>query len=436
MARYVSVYLVMHQPRRLRLPAGPIRPGATPEEIRDALFDDTMNESYFKKVARTSYAPTLALLDQLAGEGMALNIGMSLSFLEQLDRYQPELGQPLAQLLSRDNVELVGVEPYHSFLPYIDIARFQKRMGWMRKKLEKRFKTPIRVTDTTEMMMSNDIYFALAQMGFEGMVMDGRPAVLGTLPPTRLYQAGRPAYLLTRHLNLSDDVGYRFSDRNWPGFPLMAPDYAEWMRETGGDFVFIGWDFETFGEHHRTESGVFDFLRRFPKEVMARDMAFRTASQIVSQFRDQAAPLTLPIVPSTWAGSGGIDFFLGNVAQEKVFRLMHHAYHKAVLTKNKDLLDLALWLLQSDNLHLIQWYGRTGAEAEVSRYFTPQEWWRLGPDGIIDQIVHVYEHFVRALDYYMDSDVPSAATSQPTAKGRVDHAPGSANRKRQHVGSL
>jgi alpha-amylase len=62
------------------------------------------------------------------------------------------------------------------------------------------------------------------------------------------------------------------------------------------------------------------------------------------------------------------------------------------------LLDLALWLLQSDNLHLIQWFGRIGQEAEVSAYFTPNEWWPLGPVGIVEEIQNVYRNFIRALD--------------------------------------
>jgi len=60
---------------------------------------------------------------------------------------------------------------------------------------------------------------------------------------------------------------------------------------------------------------------------------------------------------------------------------MGHVYSMAKLTENAALIDLAIWLTQSDNLHLIQWYGRSGSEAEVSAYFTPQEWWQLGAGG-------------------------------------------------------
>ena len=47
--------------------------------------------------------------------------------------------------------------------------------------------------------------------------------------------------------------------------------------------------------------------------------------------------------------------------------------------------------------HLIQWFGRHGPEAEVSAYFTPGEWWRMGGDRIVQEIQQVYLNFVTAI---------------------------------------
>jgi alpha-amylase len=80
---------------------------------------------------------------------------------------------------------------------------------------------------------------------------------------------------------------------------------------------------------------------------------------------------------------------------------MLRAYNKARLTKNDQLIDLALWLTQSDNLHLIQWFGRSDSQAEVSAYFTPREWWRLGADKILWEQQAVYRNFIWAMDKYL-----------------------------------
>ena len=96
-----------------------------------------------------------------------------------------------------------------------------------------------------------------------------------------------------------------------------------------------------------------------------------------------------------------MEFFLGNSAQQTVFQLMGHVYGTAKLTENPDLLDLAIWLAQSDNLHLIQWFGRSGPEAEVSSYFTPDEWWPLGSNGIIHEQQQVYLNALSAMEPYL-----------------------------------
>jgi alpha-amylase len=96
-----------------------------------------------------------------------------------------------------------------------------------------------------------------------------------------------------------------------------------------------------------------------------------------------------------------MEFFLGNAAQQAVLQLMIHTYGVARLTEDPALLDIALWLAQSDNLHLIQWFGRGGSEAEVSAYFTPREWWDLGPDRIIVEQQRVYTNVLRAMERYL-----------------------------------
>ncbi len=96
-----------------------------------------------------------------------------------------------------------------------------------------------------------------------------------------------------------------------------------------------------------------------------------------------------------------MEFFLGNSALQAILQLMGHVYGVARLTGHPDLLDLAIWLAQSDNLHLIQWFGRSGPEAEVSAYFTPSEWWALGPNGVIYEQQQVYLNALHAMEPYL-----------------------------------
>jgi alpha-amylase len=50
------------------------------------------------------------------------------------------------------------------------------------------------------------------------------------------------------------------------------------------------------------------------------------------------------------------------------------------------------------HLHMLQWFGRSGPEAEVSAYFTPSEWWSLGPERIVWEVQQVFKNFIAALE--------------------------------------
>ncbi len=403
MAENLVTYCVVHQPRRIRLPAQIIPPGTKPGAMAAFLFDDEMNRRYFEKVARWCYYPATQMFEDMLGDGFKLGLGFSLSFLWQLRRWDKTLADRFRRLVSHPNCELVGVEPYHSFVFAIDIKLFQREMLRGKRYAEEFFDKQISVTDTTEMVMNNEIYYALGQAGYRAGMLDGRPWVMEWREPTHLYShGGRSLALFCRHHVLSDDVGYRFSNRGWAGYPLRPDAYASHVRATWGDLVFVGWDFETFGEHHNLDTGIFDFMRALPAQLEKRGVHPLLPSEAVELFGKTHLPdLPLPEFGTTWAGSGGMEFFLGNTSQQAIFRLMHSVLNKARLTRSQTLLDLALWLLQSDNLHLIQWAGRSGSEAEVSAYFTPDEWWDLGPDRILIEQQRVYTNFVRAMDAYV-----------------------------------
>jgi alpha-amylase len=439
MASTLAIYTVVHQPRRLKLPAQPIPRGASVEDITRCLFDEQMNERYFRKVAQSSYYPAARMFLELVRQsGVHLSLGISLSFVHQAVLWDPALLDLFRELIAEEHVELIGVEPYHSFLFLFDLPMFVLRMQSMSDELEQVFGKRPGVADTTEMCMSAPIYNALDTAGFRGALLDGRQQVFEWREAAYLYQYSDESplplplalkkaqyaprskrsstkllvdndrengpYLLARHTNLSDDVGFRFSNRNWNRYPLFADTYATWIAQTPGDIVLLGWDFETFGEHHRPESGIFDFMRSLPSALERRGISFCTPGAFIDRTvasQSNVYHLPLPISPTTWAGDGSMDFFLGNSAQQTIFHLMNDVYNTAKLTENPDLINLALWMAQSDNLHLIQWYGRAGSQADVSSYFTPREWWDLGADTIIREQQRVYLNLMHSMEPYL-----------------------------------
>ena len=394
------MYTVVHQPRRLRLPAKVIPLGTPPDDFASFVFDEAMDRRYFEKVAQYAYLPATGMFRDLTKRGWRMSIGFSNSFLVQAEQWGKKVLDSFQRLCASPNVEVVCVEPYHSWLLYVDIVEFKESMLWARRRLEDVFQKPVTMTDTTEMFMSNDVYFALQQCGFRGAFMEGRAWQLAWQDSTHVFRhPGQNLALLARHHDLSDDVGYRFSNRSWSMWPLTPDRYAGWVRDCWGDLVTLGWDFETFGEHHRHDTGIFRFVRALNAQLKKQKVRMMLPSEAIVQLEPRHE-IPVSEYGTTWAGEGSMEFFLGNSAQQGVFRLMHHVYSKARLTGDPRLIEIARWLLQSDNLHLIQWYGKSGPAAEVSAYFTPDEWWELGAHGIIREHQRVYLNFIRALDEY------------------------------------
>src|SRR5256714_13982496 len=171
MPNALVIYMVAHQPRRIRLPAQLIPRGTPPEKMDALIFDDQMDRRYFDKVAKYCYRPATELFQSLVEKGMKISLGFSVSFLVQMRRFSPDVLAGFQKLVSHENVELVAVEPYHSFIFYLDIAAFADRMAWGKGQLEDTFQKRIAVTDATEMFMSNDVYFQLHLTGSKGTAL-------------------------------------------------------------------------------------------------------------------------------------------------------------------------------------------------------------------------------------------------------------------------
>ena len=301
-------------------------------------------------------------------------------------------------MLQHENCEPVATEPYHAVSMLLDLPLFAAGMERSAAELHEVCGRRPRAADTTEMLMSSDIARTLARTGFEAGFVDGRPWVMEWRSAAHLYKERGGLPLLARHFDLSDDVGYRFSNQGWDGWPLTAERYAEWIAATPGDFVTLAWDFETFGEHHNVDTGIFEFMDALPDALARQGVRCLTPSGAVDAFGDEAHELPISPFPATWAGQhGGLEFFLGNHAQQAVFRLMTAAYGSAQLTQDPKLIDLAHMLLQSDNLHWLQWVGKEGSEADVSAYFTPNEWMWLGADRLLWEHQRVYINFIDAI---------------------------------------
>ena len=76
----------------------------------------------------------------------------------------------------------------------------------------------------------------LKDMGYKGIYTEGIEKILGEKSPNYIYtpKGTKKIRVLLRNYKLTDDIGFRFSARWWPEWPLTADKYARWLAETKG----------------------------------------------------------------------------------------------------------------------------------------------------------------------------------------------------------
>lgn len=92
---------------------------------------------------------------------------------------------------------------------------------------------------------------------------------------------------LLKNYKLSDDIAFRFSDKGWAEWPLTAPKFAHWLHQVAGngETINLFMDYETFGEHQWPETGIFEFLKQMPEEILKHpDFNSLTPSEVVNRY--------------------------------------------------------------------------------------------------------------------------------------------------------
>jgi alpha-amylase len=224
----------------------------------------------------------------------------------------------------------------------------------------------------TETIYDNRIARKIAELGYKGIITEGADKILGWRSPNFIYKpVNANIKVLMRNYKLSDDVGFRFSSRNWSEFPLTADKYANWMSNSYGDVINLFMDYETFGEHQWIETGIFEFLKHLPREVFKHDnLDFATVSEAVELY-NPVGDIDVPNAIS-WADEDrNVSTWLGNDMQIACFNELKNIGRTLKEKDNERLLKTWRRLQTSDHLYYCSTKGL--ADGAVHAYFSPYD---------------------------------------------------------------
>ncbi|RZN42161.1 MAG: alpha-amylase [Methanosarcinales archaeon] len=362
---YISLSFEVHQPHRLNREF-PYQGGE--------YIDYELNHSTFNKISEKCYHPaTETILDKLDEHKNEFKVSFSISgvFLEQCEMWDPDLLELFKNLAETKNVEFLCQTYYHSLSSLYEakddfVEQVKMHSGTMRDLIGY---TPT-FFENSEFLYNNEIAELAKSLGFKGIFTEGIPRILGWRSPNYVYRHGDMPVLL-RNYQLTDDIGFRFSSRWWGEYPLTADKYAAWLSNTRGDCINIFMDYETLGEHHWADTGILEFLRYLPDEILKYDhLSFLTPSEIVDVC-DPVGEIDVGVFDTiSWADlERDTSCWLGNEMQIACYEKLKRMEKKVKKTKNPEL--IAMWGRLGISDHLYYLFTSGGSPGEVHSYFSP-----------------------------------------------------------------
>ena len=367
----VCFYFQVHQPFRLR--------HYTVFDKSPSYFDEFKNASICRKVANKCYLPTnrllLNLIRKFDGQ-FRVSFSVTGVLLEQFAKYCPEVISTFDALAQTGCVEFLAETYYHSLSYLYSRSEFEAQITKHSGMIEEMFGQTPRVFRNTELIYNNDLATTIESMDrFDGILTEGADHILGDRNPNFVYRPPgcEKLKMLLKNYRLSDDIAFRFSNRDWKEYPLMADKFARWINNVNGNgqVVNLFMDYETFGEHQWEDTGIFDFLSHLPEEVLKHpDNDFLTPSQVIERY-EPVGVIDMPHIVS-WADTErDLSAWLGNAMQSNA---LHEVYRLEGLIKEAQNEHLvADWRRLQTSDHFYYMCTKYFADGDVHKYFNPYD---------------------------------------------------------------
>jgi len=379
----VCLIFEVHQPLRLNRNFHTglyTQRSVTKHGLFEFYFDLDMNRRIFERTAQKCYFPAneiiLEQIDKHKREQKPFKLAYSMSgvFVEQCQRWNPDLLESFKQLAQSGCVEFLGQAYYHSLASLfgIDRSEFVEQVNMHSQLMKDLFDYKPRVVENTECLYNNAIAKTVDGMGFEAIITEGAEKVLGERSPNHVYRAkDSDLRVLCRNYRLSDDIGFRFTSTWWEEWPLTADKYASWLEKTPGQVVNIFMDYETFGEHYWPESGIHDFLRWLPGEVVKRgNLQWCTPSEVIHRHHPVGEIDVDDFATISWADvERDTSAWIGNPMQEVSYESLRGLEPLVKDLEDEDLMAIWRHLQISDHLYYMSTKG--AGSGVVHTYFNP-----------------------------------------------------------------
>ncbi|MCL1827410.1 MAG: glycoside hydrolase family 57 protein [Candidatus Cloacimonetes bacterium] len=377
---YIDFYFHVHQPFRLRafsvLDIGKNQP----------YFDEVKNRFVMDKVANKCYIPTNnMLLDLIKKHKGKFKVAFSITgvVIEQFKRYRPDVLDSFKALADTGCVEFVGETYYHSLAFLYDTNEFLEQVEMHKQLMQKEFGYTPETFRNTELIYQDRLSDLIYELeGFKTILTEGVDRILGWRSPLFAYKNFTAEIsLLLKYYQLSDDIAFRFSNRDWPEYPLTVDKFVKWIEHFELDpansphknkFLNLFMDYETFGEHQWAETGIFNFMSYLPEKILKNNhLGFITPKEANKLTNYQQESLSFP-EPVSWADAErDLSAWRENDMQHNALDTFYELLDMAKSKGRTDVVETLRYLSTSD--HFYYMCTKYFQDGDVHKYFSPYD---------------------------------------------------------------
>ena len=373
----VCLYFQVHQPYRLK-DYSFFRIGA------DHNYGATQqNYAILQRVADLCYLPAnelmLKLIDRYEGR-FKVTYSVSGTALEQMAQYCPEVLESFRALAATGCVEFLNETQYHSLAYLFSREEFLRQVEAHRQQVQTLLGYRTTSFRNTELIYDNSLPTALAGLGFKAVLAEGVDRYLtNNLTPNHVQRSAEGGMaVLLRNYRLSDDIAFRFTDQSWSAWPLKADTYAGWLKalltQEGGETANIFLDYETFGEHRKRESGIFDFMEALPKYVLGNGQTFATPTELAATLTEAITTYDVP-TPTSWADAErDLGAWTADHMQKDALNRIYALEERVLAAKDTNVQEVWGRLQTSDHFYYMSTkYWRDPVHQSFSPYKNPYD---------------------------------------------------------------
>lgn len=374
--RGITLYLHVHQPWRVR-DYSVFDTSHTHNYFSGNDENDRNNQRVLQKVAEKSYRPMNSLLQKLLNEHPEFKFSISITgtFIEQCEAWAPDVLDSFKAMVATGRVEVVAETFHHSLSFFYSQEEFERQVALHRQKVQDVFGVTPTAIRNTELAYNNQFGNWADSHGYKAVLAEGWDPVLNGRSPGNVYKVpGADAIrLLVKNYRLSDDVAFRFGNKDWQDWPLDAEKYAHWLDKSteNGHLANLFMDYETFGEHQWADTGIFEFFEHLVATWSNRtDSRFYTVTE-AAESAEPADELSMPDTV-TWADTErDLTAWLGNSMQQEALRYLYQLGHDILRTNDHDLISDWRRLQTSDHVYYMctKWFK----DGDVHAYFSPYD---------------------------------------------------------------